>query len=56
MFFDQALGEQPPIARQYVRLPGTHKCRYGALLLYPWVVWGGLIRVAPCLLLGFWAT
>jgi hypothetical protein len=26
---------------------------YDALLLYPWVVWGGLTRVAPCLLLGF---
>ncbi len=29
---------------------------YGALLLYPWVVWGGLTRVAPCLLLGFRAV
>ncbi len=35
---------------------GTHKCRYVALLLYLWVVWGGLTRVAPCLLLGFWAV
>ena len=42
--------------RHYVRLIGAHKCRYVALLLYPWVVWGGLTRVAPCLLLGFWAV
>jgi hypothetical protein len=30
--------------------------RYVALLLYLWVVWRRLTRVAPCLLLGFWAV
>jgi hypothetical protein len=34
----------------------AHNGTYGALLLYVRVVWKGLTRVAPCLLLGFWAV
>ncbi len=38
------------------RVQLAHKCRYVALLLYLWVVWRGLTRVAPRPLLGFWAA
>jgi hypothetical protein len=34
----------------------AHNGTYGALVLYPWVVSGGIDPVAPCLLLGFRAV
>ena len=36
------------------RPSSAHSGTYFALLLYPWVVWRRLTRVATCLLLGFW--
>ena len=42
------------IERSEQTVRAAHNGTYVALLLYLWVVWRRLTRVAPCLLLGFW--